>query len=53
LKRKNGDEEKGEVVYPSHFFENLSATAFGTICLPFQTAVHLKLAGLGTKYDEH
>jgi hypothetical protein len=53
LKRENGDKEKGEMVNPSHFFEDLSATAFGTICLPFQTTAHLNLAGLGTKYDEH
>ena len=32
---KKGNKEKGKVVYPAHFFEDLGATAFGTVFLTF------------------
>jgi hypothetical protein len=53
LDRKQGDKEKGEVVYPSHFFEDLATAAFRTIFFSLQAPVHLDLAGLGPKDDEH
>jgi hypothetical protein len=53
LDGKKGNKEKGEVIYPSHFFEDLAATAFRTVFFPYEATVHFDLTGFGTKYDEH
>jgi len=53
LDGKQGNKEKGEVVYPSHFFEDLATAAFRTIFFSLQAPIHLDLAGLGPKDDEH
>ena len=53
LDREKGNKEKGKVVDPTHFFKCLRGSAVRTVLLSFQAAVHLDLAGLGAKYDEH
>jgi hypothetical protein len=53
LDREKGNKEEGKVIDPTHFFKYLRGAAIRTVFLSSEASLHLDLAALGAKYNEH